>query len=156
MQKYGRKVIEEMPSRDAGADIPVGVSNRHIHLTQEDIRQVQLAKGAIAAGIRLMADHMGVTLEDIRSVYLAGAFGTYMDPRSACRIGLLPEELEHKIKAVGNAAGSGAKQLAADADALSRTKKIISNTEALDLSSLPEFPRYFAKNMRFSYGQMDR
>lgn len=120
-----------------------------IYLTQEDIRQVQLAKGAIAAGIRLMADHMGIPLQDIQTVYLAGAFGTYMDPGSACRIGLLPKELENRITAVGNAAGSGAKLLARSLDPLAHTQKIVAGTEALNLSALPGFPRCFARNMRF-------
>lgn len=120
-----------------------------VFLDQEDIRQVQLAKGAIAAGITLMAQRMGVSLADIERVYLAGAFGTYMDPKSACRIGLLPEELAQKITAVGNAAGSGAKLLAADPAALSHAQRIVERTQALELSALPEFPRTFAKNMRF-------
>lgn len=120
-----------------------------VFLDQEDIRQVQLAKGAIAAGITLMAQRIGIPLADIEQVYLAGAFGTYMDPESACRIGLLPEELAQKITAVGNAAGSGAKLLAADPAARAHAQRIVERTQALELSALPEFPRTFAKNMRF-------
>lgn len=118
-----------------------------IHLTQEDIRQVQLAKGAIAAGIHLLAHSVGVALEDIETVYLAGAFGTYMDPVSACRIGLLPRKLEGRTVAVGNAAGSGTKLMACGG--LQRARQAVEKTAALELSSLPAFPRCFAKNMRF-------
>lgn len=121
----------------------------NIYLNQEDIRQVQLAKGAIAAGIQLMADHLGISLKEINRLYLAGAFGTYMDPKSACRIGLLPRELEGKITAVGNAAGSGAKILACSKDALLHAQQIVSRTEALELSTLPGFARCFARNTRF-------
>ena len=120
-----------------------------IYLTQEDIRQVQLAKGAIAAGIYLMAENLGVTLEEIERVYLAGAFGTYMDPKSACRMGLLPRPLAGKITAVGNAAGTGAKILACCPGALERAQRIVDTTEALELAALPGFARCFAKNMRF-------
>lgn len=120
-----------------------------VSLTQADIRQVQTAKGAIAAGIALMADRLGVALADIDRVYLAGAFGTYMDPRAACRIGLLPPVLEGKITAIGNAAGSGAKLLACHPDALRQSAEIAAGTEFLELGSQPDFARCFAKNMRF-------
>ena len=118
-------------------------------LTQEDIRQVQQAKGAIAAGIHLMAQHLGVSLCDIRRVILAGAFGSYMDPKSACCIGLLPAELADRITAVGNSAGEGAKQLALQPDALARTQEIADRTEYLELVAVPEFPGCFARCMRF-------
>ena len=118
-----------------------------VWLTQEDIRQLQLAKGAIAAGIGLMADHLGVTLRDIQRVYLAGAFGTFMDPASACRIGLIPPILEEKIVAVGNAAGSGAKLLACTDGGPAR--ELAARVEFLELASVPEFRRSFGKNMGF-------
>ena len=121
----------------------------HIFLTQEDIRQVQLAKGAIAAGIELMASHLGIGLADVAAVYLAGAFGTYMDPHAACRIGLLPPVLEGKIRPMGNAAGNGAKWLACSPRGLDRARRIAGDTEALELAALPGFARCFAKNMRF-------
>lgn len=118
-------------------------------LTQDDIRQLQLAKGAIAAGIQLMAEYLEIELEAIRKVYLAGAFGTFMDPDSACRIGLLPQELAGKIQAVGNAAGSGAKMLACDTSALEYTQRLVEKTEFLELASVEDFQFAFAENMRF-------
>ena len=121
----------------------------NIYLTQDDIRQVQLAKGAIYAGILLMAKQLGLEIQDIQKVQLAGAFGNYLSPKSACCIGLLPEELLEKIEAVGNAAGSGAKMLACDRDLLSLTQKLAEKIEFLELASLPEFPKTFAKSMNF-------
>ncbi len=118
-----------------------------VYLTQEDIRQVQLAKGAIRAGITLMAEHMGVSPEDIQRVVLAGAFGSVLDPGSACRIGLLPDVLLDKITAVGNAAGDGAVLLAAETGLLDTASGIVESMEYLDLSSLAAFPRTFAKAM---------
>ena len=120
-----------------------------IHLTQDDIRQVQLAKGAIYAGIILMAKQLGIGVSDIEKVQLAGAFGSFLNPESACRIGLLPEELLGKIEAVGNAAGSGAKMLACDKALLPLTQELTEKIEFLELASLPEFPRTFAKAMNF-------
>lgn len=120
-----------------------------VFLTQEDLRQVQLAKGAIHAGITLLTQQLGVTLEDIQRVQLAGAFGSFLDPGNTCRIGLLPEELLEKIEVVGNAALSGAKMLALDGALLPFTQHLTEKTEFLELASLPQFPKTFAKAMLF-------
>ena len=120
-----------------------------IVLTQDDIRQLQLSKGAISAGIRLMAEYLEIELEAIRKVYLAGAFGTFMDPEAACRIGLLPQELAGKTKAIGNAAGSGTKLLACDNTALDYAQRLVEKAEFLELASVEDFQFAFAENMRF-------
>ena len=120
-----------------------------IYLTQEDIRQVQLAKGAIYAGIALLAKQLGVEIEAIQKVQLAGAFGSFLNPENACRIGLLPEALLQKIETVGNAALSGAKMLACNKKLLPFTQNLVERTGFLELASLPSFPRIFAKAMLF-------
>lgn len=120
-----------------------------IYLTQEDIRQVQMAKGAICAGVQLMARQLGREVLDIKRVLLAGAFGSFMDPDSACRIGLLPEELQSRIIAVGNAAGSGAKLMACDKAEISRVQELKKKIEFLELASLKEFSGTFARAMNF-------
>lgn len=120
-----------------------------VFLTQEDIRQVQLAKGAISAGIQLMAETMGIRPAEIDRVLLAGAFGSFLLPESACRTGLLPEELADKITAVGNAAGSGAKLLALDRDLFDQVQALRDRIAFLELASLPAFPRTFARAMNF-------
>lgn len=122
---------------------------QEIYLNQEDIRQVQLAKGAICAGITLLTKQLGVELRDIQKVQLAGAFGSFMNPENACRIGLLPEELLERIEVVGNAALSGAKMLALDGTLLPFSQKLTEKTEFLELASLPLFPKTFAKGMLF-------
>ncbi len=120
-----------------------------IYLTQEDIRQVQLAKGAIFAGITLMAEQLGIQIQDIQRVLLAGAFGSFLNPESACRIGLLPEALLERIEIVGNAAGSGAQLLALDKRWLPFTQELVKRVEFLELASLKDFPKIFAKAMLF-------
>ena len=120
-----------------------------ICLIQDDIRQVQLTKGAIYAGIFLMAKQLDLEVNDIQKVQLAGAFGSFLNPESACRIGLLPEELLRRIEAVGNAARSGAKMLACDKNLLPLTQDLTRKIEFLELASLPEFSRTFAKAMNF-------
>lgn len=121
-----------------------------VWLEQEDIRQVQLAKGAIAAGIEQLAAYLGITLEQIGRVCLAGAFGTFMNPEAACRMGLLPEQLAGKILPVGNAAGSGAKMLACEESLLAYTEELTGKIEFVELAAAPGFQRRFAKHMRFT------
>ena len=120
-----------------------------IHLSQSDIRQVQMAKGAIAAGIDLMISRMGIAMDDVDQVLLAGAFGSYIDIENACRIGLLPSGLRDRIRAVGNAAGSGARRLACNRRELERAQSIADKAAFIELATLPEFQRRFAKNMEF-------
>lgn len=79
-----------------------------IEISQCDVRELQLAKGAIAAGVRLLAARWGTTLPELRSVHLAGAFGNYINRTSARRIGLLPFALG-QIRPAGNTALLGAK-----------------------------------------------
>lgn len=120
-----------------------------VRLTQEDIRQVQMAKGAIAAGIELMAQYMGISLSQIHRVILAGAFGTFLNPDSACRIGLIPEVLAGKITAAGNLAGSGSKLMAKSKQQFALAQSLQEQIAFLELASLPNFQRTFAKNMTF-------
>lgn len=120
-----------------------------IYLTQTDIRQVQLAKGAIAAGIELMAKELVIPLEGINQVLLAGAFGNFIRAESACRIGLLPPVLLPKIRAVGNAAGSGAKLLCCSRGQQALAGQLCKSIEFLELAALPEFQRSFGKHTHF-------
>ena len=120
-----------------------------VYLTQDDIRQLQMAKGAIASGIELMAAQLGGGVETIERVLLAGAFGSFIRPESACRIGLLPPQLLDRIQAIGNAAGSGARRVACSGAELQRAQTIADRAEFLELAALPEFQRTFAQSMRF-------
>ena len=120
-----------------------------VYLTQGDIREVQMAKGAIAAGIDLMAQHLGVAVDEIRQVLLAGAFGSFIRPENACRIGLLPPVLRGRIQAVGNAAGSGARRLACNKNELVRAQRIVEKVEFMELAAQSGFQWCFAKNMEF-------
>lgn len=120
-----------------------------IYLTQEDIRQIQMAKGAIHAGIKLMAKQLDISLSQIDRVLLAGAFGSHIRPESACRMGLLPPELADRITAVGNAALTGSKILAKDRFHFETSGKLAQKIEFLELATLAEFPKTFAKSMEF-------
>lgn len=125
------------------------LSGTTVSLTQKDVREVQLAKGAIRAGIELMCREMGVQPEDIKTVLLAGAFGNYMDPKSACRIGMIPPCLVDRIRPVGNAAGEGAKLCAVNCAEFERAKQLAEKTDFLELASLPDFQDRFVDALEF-------
>lgn len=82
---------------------------RPVILTQRDIRELQFAKGSIAGGIEVVMNELGIIPDDLVEIYLAGSFGNYINPQSARIIGLVPNVPVERIKAVGNAAGEGAK-----------------------------------------------
>ncbi len=110
-----------------------------VFLTRKDVREVQLAKAAIRAGIELMCGTLGVEPKDIRKVLLAGAFGNYLNPASACAIGMIPPVLLPKIQPIGNAAGGGARLCALSSREFAYSKQLAQGTEFLELASLPEF-----------------
>lgn len=85
-----------------------GIMIGDVHITQQSIRAVQLAKAAIAAGIRILISEYGISWDEIARVVLAGGFGYYLNPADAVQIGLLPKELEAKTVAGGNTALAGA------------------------------------------------
>ena len=120
-----------------------------VFLTQGDIRQVQMAKGAIAAGILLMCTHLGIAPEEIDQVVLAGAFGSYLNPENACKIGLLPKVLSGKIQTAGNLAGAGAKMLALNRSQLLLTQALVQRIEFIELAQIPSFSKTFAQQMAF-------
>jgi uncharacterized 2Fe-2S/4Fe-4S cluster protein (DUF4445 family) len=80
-----------------------------VYLSQRDVRELQFAKAAIATGWRILLEEAGLTIEDIKQVLLAGSFGSYLNAKSAIRIGLVPDVGPRRIIAAGNVAGEGAK-----------------------------------------------
>lgn len=122
-------------------------------LTQKDVREVQLAKAAIRAGIELLVQKLGEKVESIQKVYLAGAFGNYMNPAAACRIGMIPPTLLNRIQPIGNAAGEGAKLCAVNYQHFLHSKMIAEKTEFLELASLPQFQNCYIDSLEFSEGR---
>lgn len=131
------------------ADASETAHGRAIMITQRDVRELQLAKGAIATGIRVLMEKLGIAAEEIEEVLLAGAFGNYMDPHSACAIGLIPPELEDRVRPIGNAAGTGAKLALLSRGEFQRAAVIARFVEYVELGSYPNFPTLFANSMGF-------
>ena len=124
-------------------------SNPEVGITQKDIREIQLAKGAIAAGAQILLDVAGKKLDDIKSVYLAGAFGNYIDIENAVRISILPDVPRERIHPVGNSAGAGACLMLKDPSLWDTAADIIKRAEHIELASHKDFQEIFIGNMSF-------
>ena len=120
-----------------------------IYLTQKDIREVQLAKAAIYAGIKILLKEVNISLEDIQEIFLAGAFGNFIDKKSAVRIGLLPNLPLNKIESVGNAAGRGAEISLCSKKMREVGEEISKKVKYVELSSRSDFQEEFIKAISF-------
>ncbi|KTE92634.1 metal-binding protein [Desulfitobacterium hafniense] len=118
-------------------------------LTQKDVRELQLAKGAILAGIKILMKEMGIGLEQLDRVLLAGAFGNYISKEAALRIGLLPDVPLEKIRAIGNAAGDGAKMILLSKEERKRAALLAELAEHLELSTRSDFQEEFIEALSF-------
>jgi uncharacterized 2Fe-2S/4Fe-4S cluster protein (DUF4445 family) len=122
---------------------------RPIYLTQKDVRELQLAKAAVAAGVHTLLDELGIGIGDISHVYLAGALGNYIDPISTLRIGLLPRINVKLIRSLGNAASLGASMVLLSKKYWQMAKDVVSLMEHIELSYRRDFNQYFVQHMDF-------
>jgi uncharacterized 2Fe-2S/4Fe-4S cluster protein (DUF4445 family) len=120
-----------------------------ILITQDDIRQVQLAKAAVAAGVDILLAHAGLGATEVKTVYLAGGFGSRLDPHSALRIGLLQGGFSGRVKAVGNSSLAGAETVALKAGALAACSQMAKDCRAVELSGRLDFVSAFSEAMFF-------
>ena len=120
-----------------------------VRFTQKDIREVQLAKAAVAAGIRVLLQQRGLTPEQLDGVYLAGGFGSYLDPESAAAIGMLPRACAGKLHTLGNTALAGAAVLTLDGAQWQRIRAISRACSYLELSGRADFAAAFTENLSF-------
>ena len=118
-------------------------------VTQADVRKLQLGKGAIAAGVKVLMDAYGAKFEDIDGLLLAGGFGSYIRPESAARIGLIPAELLHVTRAVGNTAAKGAQLALVSQAARDKLTALQQDMKYYELSGLPAFNDAYMEAMMF-------
>ena len=165
-----RPYVEVFDDEDDDEDIyPAETAEKVVHispeviLNQDDIRKIQLAKSAIAAGIDVLIKEYGITYNEIDRVCLAGGFGNYLDQKSAARIGLIPEKLLKKTVSVGNAAQKGAIATAyiyedhgsktetkiLNKDIINKTNAIISTMAYIELSTYPGFDEMYVSHINF-------
>jgi len=120
-----------------------------IVLTQDDVRQVQLAKGAIASGIAMLQHVAGVPDERVEELLLAGGFGNYVSIPSAVRIGLIPALPAGRIRYVGNAASLGAQLCLLSEAERARAVDVAARIEHVSLAAHPDFEELFVNAMNF-------
>jgi uncharacterized 2Fe-2S/4Fe-4S cluster protein (DUF4445 family) len=127
------------------------LESRPVHLTQKDVREVQLAKGAIAAGIQTLLDEAGVGISDINRVFMAGALGNYVNVHSAMRIGLLPRMSPDLVVSLGNAASTGAAMVLLSRSNWQKANHLARSIEHIELSTRSDFNQYFVQNLDFPH-----
>ncbi len=129
---------------------PFAEDDGWITITQNDVREVQKAKGAVRAGIEMLMAHTGIEASDLRRIIIAGAFGNYIDPLSALSIALIPPIAPKHIVQVGNAAGVGARALLCSRSLRTEAERLAHRIEYLELVAFPKSELYFASGMMLS------
>ena len=143
VDETGRMFLERSPEPDKY------YLTENVFITSDDIRNIQLAKAAIAAGVQTLFHHANITENQIEALFLAGNFGTYLNKNSAARIGLIPNKLLPITQAVGNAALDGAVLTLIDKDAREKLENIRNSCEYVELSANKIFNEQFVEQMMF-------
>jgi uncharacterized 2Fe-2S/4Fe-4S cluster protein (DUF4445 family) len=120
-----------------------------IWLTQTDLRQVQLAKGAIRAGIEFLLSEAQIPAKAVERVLIAGSFGYHLKVNSLINIGLIPEEFQDKVEMVGNTSKTGAQAFLLNQSCRGAMARVIKNVTVLELASFPNFDRVFVQSLSF-------
>ena len=131
-----------VPAQESG-------SGREIVITQNDVNEIQLAKGAIHAGLKVLLEATGTPPEAVQEVIVAGAFGSFINIQSAVAIGLFPDLPRARYRQVGNAAAVGARWILISRAARQRAQEIARRAHYLELTIEPGFSRQFARGMLF-------
>lgn len=147
-----RSYVFELEAEDAAQSLESSLAvyiAPGVYITQEDIRKLQLAKGAIAAGIDILFKEYGCKPCDLDILTFAGGFGNYIDKASAAAIGLFPPELLDRAKEVGNAAGNGAVSAALSKEAWESALDISRKMRYIELASYSHFDEIYVEHMNF-------
>ena len=139
--------LEEIDETGA-MDAPLEIGN-DVALQKADIRAVQLAKAAIAAGMRTMMKAAGITPAEISQLYIAGGFGSHLNIESAVAIGLIPEEFLDKVTVIGNGSLTGSSMMLLDRNLQQQAAAIAENSTHVNLGGNPVFNEQYIEQMFF-------
>jgi len=142
------KIIDETPEFVIAWKEETAIG-KDITITQQDVRNVQLAKGAIYTGAKLMMRRLGI--EKVDKVILAGAFGSYIDPEKAMILGMFPDCDLRNVYAVGNAAGDGARIALLNRDKRSEADEIARKVKYMELTIEADFQKEFIESMQIPH-----
>lgn len=134
---------------DDGFPLAKTPDGKEIVFTQKDVREIQLAKAAVRAGVETLLLRYGIKKEEVSKVYLAGGFGYKLDTEKAIAIGMIPEEWADRIVAVGNSSLSGACKYLKDENGDKTIEKLVSISEEVNLSADKEFNEFYMNEMFF-------
>ena len=129
---------------------------KDIVVSQQDLRQIQLAKAAVYTGVLMSMKHLEVELGDIKKVYVAGAFGTYLNSQSARNIGMYHDLPLNRIRYVGNAAGAGARALLKSTALREVASKLAEDIRYFHLGNEPDFQKEFLNALYFPHRELER
>lgn len=139
-----RKMVTE-----EGFRLSADKEGQDLLFTPKDVREVQLAKASVAAGIDVLVETYGISMEEVDAIYLAGGFGSFIDTGSAVGIGLLPEVLIDHIHPAGNTAGAGAAEVLLSTEAFDKLQELAAGVEYLELSASLRFQELYVERMFF-------
>ncbi|MDR1092918.1 MAG: ASKHA domain-containing protein [Clostridiales bacterium] len=151
-------IIDETGAIDAGAGganifelngEPAVRLNARVYISQRDLREVQLAKSAVKAGVMTLLDAAKIGAAEVDEVYIAGGFGMALNPKSAERISLFPPELRGKTRAVGNTSLTGAIMCVLNADSLRRAQSIADAVRYVELTNNDIFQNFYLTSITF-------
>lgn len=134
---------------DDGFPLAKTPDGKEIVFTQKDVREIQLAKAAVRAGVETLLLRYGIKKEEVSKVYLAGGFGYKLNTDKAIAIGMIPEEWQDHIVAVGNSSLSGACKYLKDENGDKTIEKLVSISEEVNLSADKEFNEFYMNEMFF-------
>lgn len=120
-----------------------------IRFYQKDVREIQLAKAAVRAGIETLIHEYGIDYEEIDTIYIAGGFGYTLNVQNACRMGLFPQRCERKLQAIGNSSLQGAIRYLLERDAKENIENIRKRSKEIPLALCEKFQDSYIENMYF-------
>lgn len=144
--RFNKKLAPKLAKRLRGNKFYI-IEN--VYISQKDIREIQLAKGAIATGVKMLLKEIGISITEVKKIIIAGAFGYHINPESLKKIGIIPQGFKGKVTFVGNSAAEGARQALLNNKKLKKMVRISENIIVLELSKKAEFQNYFIKELNF-------